>query len=115
MFSKTRTQPSTAPSSGRIEQLWRALDQADAVVVGAGGLGKAFLGYEGFRNNGLNIVAAFDADPARVGTTVGGIKVFPADELARLVRRLNREQLPLPEFEELYLSGTLLHWLESRL
>ena len=33
----------------------------------------------------------------------------------RLVRRLNAEQLPLPEFEELYLSGTLLHWLESRL
>ena len=33
----------------------------------------------------------------------------------RLVRRLNAEQLPLPEFEELYLSGTLLQWLEDRL
>lgn len=36
---------------------------SDAVVVGAGGLGKAFLGYEGFKNNGLNIVAAFDGFP----------------------------------------------------
>ena len=61
----------------------------DAVLVGVGGLGKALAGYVGFKNYGLNIVAAFDADPARVGTTVGGIKVFPADELARLVRRLN--------------------------
>lgn len=62
---------------------------SDAVLVGAGGLGSALVGYDGFKNYGLNIVAAFDADPARVGTTVGGIKVFPADELARLVRRLN--------------------------
>ena len=61
----------------------------DAVLVGVGGLGKALAGYVGFKNYGLNIVAAFDADPARVGMTVGGIKVFPADELARLVRRLN--------------------------
>ena len=33
---------------------------SDAIVVGAGGLGRAFLGYEGFKSNGLNIVAAFD-------------------------------------------------------
>lgn len=61
----------------------------DAVLVGAGGLGSALAGYGGFKNYGLNIVAAFDADPARAGTEIGGIKVFPADELARLVRRLN--------------------------
>lgn len=62
---------------------------SDAVLVGAGGLGSALVGYDGFKNYGLNIVAAFDADPARAGTEIGGIKVFPADELARLVRRLN--------------------------
>ena len=61
----------------------------DAVLVGVGGLGKALAGYGGFKHYGLNIVAAFDADPARIGTSIGGIKVFPAEELARLVRRLN--------------------------
>ena len=61
----------------------------DAVLVGVGGLGMALAGYVGFKNYGLNIVAAFDADPARVGTTVGGIKVFPAGELARLGRRVS--------------------------
>ncbi len=61
----------------------------DAVLVGVGGLGKALAGYSGFKHYGLNIVAAFDADPARIGTSIGGIKVFPAEELARLVRRLN--------------------------
>ena len=61
----------------------------DAVLVGAGGLGKALAGYGGFKHYGLNIVAAFDTDPARVGTSIGGVKVFAAEELARLVRRLN--------------------------
>ena len=61
----------------------------DAVLVGAGGLGSALVGYEGFKNYGLNIVAAFDTDPSLIGTSVGGVKVFDAKELSKLVRRLN--------------------------
>ena len=36
----------------------------DAILVGAGKLGQALLGYGGFEAYGLNILAAFDADPA---------------------------------------------------
>ena len=61
----------------------------DAVLVGAGGLGSALVGYDGFRNYGLNIVAAFDTDPMLIDTVIGGIKVFDAQELSKLVRRLN--------------------------
>ncbi len=61
----------------------------DAVLVGAGGLGSALLGYSGFKNYGLNIVAAFDSDPALIGKEVGGVKVFDASQISRLVRRLN--------------------------
>ena len=35
----------------------------DAILVGAGKLGQALLGYSGFEAYGLNILAAFDADP----------------------------------------------------
>ena len=35
----------------------------NAVLVGAGKLGRALLGYGGFAEYGLNIVAAFDSDP----------------------------------------------------
>lgn len=59
---------------------------SDAVVVGAGGLGRAFLGYEGFRNNGLNIVAAFDVAPGTVGETIAGKTVYPIGEFERFVR-----------------------------
>ena len=61
----------------------------DAVLVGAGGLGSALVGYGGFKAYGLNIVAAFDSDPKRIGTMLGGVKVFDSKDLVRLVRRLN--------------------------
>lgn len=35
----------------------------DAILVGAGKLGQALLGYSGFKTYGLNILAAFDIDP----------------------------------------------------
>ena len=61
----------------------------DAVIVGAGRLGQALLGYEGFRSYGLNIVAAFDADPARTGVSDSGKPIFPMDELRHICRRLS--------------------------
>ena len=44
----------------------------DAVLIGAGKLGRALLGYSGFAEYGLNIVAAFDANDTLIGTTKGG-------------------------------------------
>ena len=62
---------------------------SDAVVVGAGGLGRAFLGYEGFKNNGLNVMAAFDIDRALVGTSVAGKPILHLDDLQAFVRENN--------------------------
>lgn len=60
----------------------------DAVLVGAGKLGKALLSYEGFRNYGLNIVAAFDTDPLTVNTESGGKRILPMEKLPDLCRRM---------------------------
>lgn len=57
-----------------------------AVVVGAGGLGRAFLGYEGFKSNGLNVLAAFDVDKALVGNTVADKPILHLDELEDFVK-----------------------------
>lgn len=61
---------------------------SDAVLVGVGSLGTALLGYEGFTDYGLNILAAFDADEDKVGTDVRGYRVLPMDELGETVGRL---------------------------
>lgn len=59
---------------------------ANAVLMGAGQLGSALMGYEGFTNYGLNIVAAFDKNPAVQGKKVNGKPVLPVEELSRVVK-----------------------------
>lgn len=61
----------------------------DAFLVGSGALGTAILGYDGFRNNGLNIVAAFDNDAAKIGTRIRGVEVMSLEKLPELARRMN--------------------------
>jgi len=51
-------------------------------MVGAGNLGQALLGYRGFGRQNFTIVAAFDADPAKVGQVVQGLTIQPVEELA---------------------------------
>ncbi|MCC6124017.1 MAG: redox-sensing transcriptional repressor Rex [Pirellulales bacterium] len=53
----------------------------DAFLVGVGSLGRALMGYQGFQEYGLRIVAGFDVDPAKIGVEVHGKKVFPLEEL----------------------------------
>ena len=62
---------------------------SDAFLVGAGHLGSALLGYQGFADSGLNILAAFDADPAKIGTTIHGREVFPIEKLYDLRDRMH--------------------------
>lgn len=51
------------------------------IIVGAGRLGSALLGYEGFLGKGFKPAAAFDADPAKVGTMAGDVEIKHIDEL----------------------------------
>lgn len=44
-------------------------------LVGVGDLGSALLAYPGFRTYGLDIVAAFDVDPRKVGKRISEVKV----------------------------------------
>ncbi|WP_322183556.1 redox-sensing transcriptional repressor Rex [Neglectibacter caecimuris] len=60
----------------------------DAVLVGAGRMGKALLSYDGFQQYGLNIAAAFDSDPALAYTEAEGKKILPMEKLGDLCRRL---------------------------
>lgn len=50
-------------------------DVTRAVLVGAGRMGQALLDYPGFQQMGLDIVAAFDSDPVKIGTRLGETEV----------------------------------------
>ncbi|MCX7776037.1 MAG: redox-sensing transcriptional repressor Rex [Rectinemataceae bacterium] len=59
-----------------------------ATVIGAGNLGSALTGYQEFRNHGMKIVAVFDTDPLKIGTTVHGVPVYSMDSLPSVAREL---------------------------
>lgn len=61
----------------------------DAFLVGVGKLGLAMLEYEGYTQYGLNIIAAFDNDPAKVGKTYCRGEILPLDKMANLAKRMH--------------------------
>jgi len=76
------------PRADLVENISRYLcydNTTDAILVGAGKLGQALLGYSGFEAYGLNILAAFDAFPAS-----GSEKpILPMEELEAFCRDHN--------------------------
>ena len=62
-----------------------------AVIVGVGALGRAVLGYGGFHNYGIEIVAAFDSDLKKIGSEVAGKPVYDIAEVGGKVKQLKAE------------------------
>ncbi|MHB0856140.1 MAG: redox-sensing transcriptional repressor Rex [Anaerolineae bacterium] len=60
----------------------------EAVLVGAGNLGRALAAYPGFERYGLKIIALFDNDPSKIGGTVADKEVYALSKLVNLVKRL---------------------------
>ena len=58
----------------------------NAVLVGAGHLGSALMGYAEFPRHGLHVVAAFDPDPTKIGQVINGVPIFSLDELTEQIR-----------------------------
>lgn len=58
-----------------------------AALIGMGDLGSALLAYPGFRTYGLDIVAAFDVDPKKIGRRVGDVTIEDAVGIDSLKRR----------------------------
>lgn len=68
-----------------IEQFLGYDNTTDAVIIGAGKLGQALMGYSGFADYGLNILAAFDIDP-KMDRTDEGKPVYSLDKLPSFCR-----------------------------
>lgn len=54
-------------------------------VVGVGNLGRALMAYFAGRRPKMEIAAAFDSDPAKVGRLFHGCRCHPMDELERVM------------------------------
>lgn len=52
-------------------------------LVGVGNLGHALLNYNFSQTNNIKIVAAFDSDPAKIGTQINQITVYDIQDVAQ--------------------------------
>lgn len=68
-----------------IEQFLGYDNTTDAVLIGAGKLGQALMGYKGFEEYGLNILAAFDRTP-KMERTEEGQPVYDIKKLEHFCR-----------------------------
>ncbi len=68
------------------EKLGLTIDRKTA-VVGLGKIGTALMEYGRFGNVGFNLRAGFDADTNRVDTIVTDVPVYPAYDIAEIVKR----------------------------
>jgi len=60
----------------------------NCALVGIGNLGQALVHYDGFRERGFHIVAAFDRDPRRIARTrLEGIEIYPMERLAEMLAK----------------------------
>ena len=64
-------------------------NKKNAVIVGAGDLGKALLGYNGFTSYGLNVVAAFESDENLCGTYVKGKPIYHMNQMEDVMNKLD--------------------------
>ena len=57
------------------------------VIVGAGNLGQALAGYNGFGDRGFPVGGIVDVDAAKIGSVIGGVRVRHLDEIAQVVQQ----------------------------
>ena len=58
----------------------------NVAVIGVGHLGSALLAYPGFKEHGLNMVAAFDCDARKIGRAISDIAVQSIDEMPKAIK-----------------------------
>ena len=81
----------------------------EVALVGVGNLGTAFLNYNFTKNNNTKIELAFDADPNKVGTEVGGVHVHHIDDLEQHLGDIPVAILTVPVSEAQEITDRLVH------
>jgi redox-sensing transcriptional repressor len=78
-----------------LENFLRWNEKHKVVLVGAGSLGTALLGYPEFKRNGMEIVAAFDSNPEKVGKLINGTPVHSMDAIEEVFKNRDIEMIIL--------------------
>ncbi|MBC8143324.1 MAG: redox-sensing transcriptional repressor Rex, partial [Armatimonadetes bacterium] len=71
-FGKPGVGYSVEELEARISRILKIHERQPILLIGAGNLGAALIGYPGLEEHRFHVVAAFDNSPAKIGTRIGG-------------------------------------------
>src|SRR5512145_1686793 len=86
-FGKRGLGYSVPELAGRLREILGLERQWKVIIIGAGKIGAALVAYRGFRQRGFHILAAYDANPDKVGKQLEGIPVRDIGHLERDVHK----------------------------
>ncbi len=73
----------------KIRQILKLDKTMNVALIGTGNLGRALCNYNMYIKDNMKIVAVFDADMSKAGTSINHLQVQPMQELAETVRKLD--------------------------
>ncbi len=73
----------------RIARILKIDQMQPIIVIGAGNLGSALIGYPGLSEHKFDIAAAFDNDPAKIGRPQGNLIIQDGSTLRQVNARIN--------------------------
>ena len=88
---KTRIGYEVALLEHKLEEFLGFRKRHRAAIIGVGSLGRALMQDSGLTNYGLEVVAGFDVDSAKIGTTHEGMPVYDVACLGEKARELGME------------------------
>ncbi len=71
----------------RLNRLLGGQETQEAILIGCGNLGRALLNHDAFYKEGIKLIAGFDTAPP--GKEIGGIPIFPLENLENFVANHN--------------------------
>lgn len=80
-FGKPGVGYNVSELQSRIARILKIDQMQPIIVVGAGNLGSALIGYPGLREHKFDIAAAFDSDTNKIGRNLGGLMIQDASDI----------------------------------
>jgi redox-sensing transcriptional repressor len=87
-FGKPGTGYCVAELLARLVKIIGLDREQQALIVGAGNLGTALIGYPGFAEWNFHITAVYDNDPNKIGRRARGLEVWDVGEMAERNRQM---------------------------
>ena len=78
-----------------IEQKLGFAERKEVFIIGAGNLGTALVNYADFKDYGIDVLALFDNDSAKIGQEAGGKKILALDKLQNLIAKISIKNIIL--------------------